>query len=101
MAEAIDCTNCGRSCRDRQSLWIHLASCPKKYDSRDECPRNQGHYDHNPLKSSYEKYQQNNDFNFAYFYDNDGQSYSNDSYSGTTSEVDSDSQSDPTSDPSQ
>ena len=73
---------------------IHLASCPKKYDTRDESPRNQGHYDHNPLKSSYEKYPLNNDFNIASFGDNDDLSYTTHS-SGTTSEVESDFQSDP------
>ena len=99
MAEAISCTNCGRWCRDRRALMIHLSSCPKKYDSRDESPRNQGHYDHNPLKSSYEKYPLNNEFNFASFGGNDELSYTTHSSGGTTSEVECDFGSDPASDP--
>ena len=98
MAEAINCTNCGRWCRDRRALMIHLASCPMKYNTSDESPRNQGHYDHNPLKSSYEKYPLNNEFNFASFGDNDDLSYTTHS-SGTTSEVESDLPPDPDSDP--
>ena len=77
---------------------IHLASCPMKYNTSDESPRNQGHYDHNPLKSAYKKYPLNNEFNFASFGDNDDLSYTTHS-SGTTSEVESDLPPDPDSDP--
>ena len=62
---------------------IHLASCPKKYNTSDESPRDQPHYNHNPLKSSYENYPLNDEFHFASFGDNDDHS------SGTTSEVES------------
>ena len=43
---------------------LHLASCPKKYkDSASHL--NQSHYDYQPLKTSYEKYSDDNNFHFA------------------------------------
>jgi hypothetical protein len=78
---------------------IHLASCPMKYNISDESPCNQGPYNHNPLKSSYDKYPLNDEFNFASFGDNDVLSYTTYSSDSTHSEVESDSPPDPDSDP--
>ena len=58
------CSNCSRWCANQRSLMLHLASCPKKYkDSASHL--NQSHYDYQPLKTSYEKYSDDNNFHFA------------------------------------